>query len=239
MTNYLDYDKNMQMLSNAIKYCEEKKLHEDIINELYNENDLKKQIYIIELDYIKNQNDADVLVSNLTGHSGPIRESSAYKILEFIQNDNFCKFFQTENILYSFVKALVDINPSVSRNTVEIIKYAESKQYVYNKLIKEINTILEVTDINKKNRSYEGNKKNFGLYWNLEGVISLKKGATPGSELIEILEKTKKSNDYTIREKTAKCAKVYGLTDILEELKGDENIYVRKYCQSKLCQKSQ
>ena len=44
MENYLEinYEKNMQMLSEAAKYCEENFLHKDIIKILQEDNDLKK-----------------------------------------------------------------------------------------------------------------------------------------------------------------------------------------------------
>ena len=49
--NYYDileqnFHHNMSMLDNAIKYCEKNFLHDDIINELYNDDDLKKQLCI-------------------------------------------------------------------------------------------------------------------------------------------------------------------------------------------------
>ncbi len=231
MSNYyeISYDKNMEMLSQAVKYCEENFLHEDIINELYNDNDLKKQLCLIELKNINNQQEADILVSNLTEHSGPIRETASFKILELIKKNEYRCFFQTEKITDTFIKAVTDINPSVSRNAVEIIKYTDNSQYIYGKIIEEINKILSETNNTAKQHSYKTNKKNFALYWNLEAVISLSSSITIGDELICILEQTAKSNDYTIREKSAKTAKVFNLTQIPKLFQNDENIYVRRY----------
>ncbi len=223
------YDKNMEMLSFAIKYCEENFLHEDIINELYNNDDLKKQLCLIELDCIKNQKEADILVFNLTGHSGPVRETASFKILELIKKTEFCSFFQTKEIINTFVKSVTDINPSVSRNAVQIIKYVSNTEYIYELLIAEINKTLSQINDNDKQHSYVMNKKNFNLYWNLEALISLSLKINSDSKLIKILEQTAKSKDYTIREKTAKAAKIFNLTQISEMLKDDENIYVRKY----------
>jgi len=138
----IDYNKNLEMLSIAAEYCSKQLNHADIISGLSENDDLKKQICIIELSYIENQNEADILAGNLTGHSSPIREAASYKILELIQKDDFKPFFQTEDILNSFSKAVIDINPSVSRNAVQIIKYADNKTYIYNNLIEEINCTL-------------------------------------------------------------------------------------------------
>ena len=235
MENYLEinYEKNMQMLTEAVKCCEENLSHDDIINTLYTDNDLKKQLCLIELKNINSQEEADILVYNLTGHSGPVRETASFKILDLIQQEQFKNYFQTQKIKDTFVKAITDINPSVSRNAVEIIKYVNDKEYVCENIIKEIKITLEGLAKIKQNRSYTANKKNFNLYWNLEAIISLSDKLTADDELIEILKQTALSNDYTIREKTAKAIAVFfknnkRLYPLIEMLKNDENIYVRR-----------
>ena len=231
MENYLEinFEKNMKMLSQAIMHCEQKLSHEEIIDVLKGDDDIEKQLRLIELNEIKSQEEADILVFNLTQHSGPVRETAAYKICELIENDKFCRYFQSEKIMNTFVKAITDINPTVSRNAIEIIKYIENAQYIYKKIIEEINTTLAQLDVETKNRSYVQNKKNFNLYWNLEGLISISEKIQPNAELKKILKITAQSNDYTIREKTAKVANIFKLTEILEILKDDTNVYVRKY----------
>ncbi len=231
MENYLEinYEKNMQMLSEAVKYCEENFLHEDIIKILQGDNDLKKQLCLIELKSVDSQEEADILTSNLTNHSGPVRETTSYKILDLIQKEEYKPFFQSDSIMNTFVKAVTDINPTVSRNTVEIIKYTDNAQYIYNAILEEINTTLSNMEDIKQNRSYVANKKNFNLYWNLEALISIANKVNAENKLTEILKRTALSNDYTIREKTAKAAKEFGLQCILDMLKDDENIYVKKY----------
>ena len=81
MENYLEinYEKNMQMLSEAVKYCEENFLHEDIIKILKEDNDLKKQLCLIELKSVDSQEEADILTFNLTNHSGPVRETTSLR----------------------------------------------------------------------------------------------------------------------------------------------------------------
>ncbi|MBQ9245609.1 hypothetical protein IJ182_05010 [bacterium] len=236
MENYLEinYEKNMQMLSEAVKYCEENFLHEDLINTLYTDNDLKKQLCLIELNKINSQQEADILVYNLTGHSGPVRKTASYKILELIMQSDYNPFFQKQKNLDTFIKAIVDINPSVSRNSVEIIKYIDNKNYIYSKIIDEINITLSKMEDIRQNRSYNTNKQNFNLYWNLEALISISDSINAGDELINILNITCLSNDYTIREKTAKAAVEFakcnnGFYKIIEKLKDDDNVYVKKH----------
>lgn len=231
MENYLEinFEKNMKMLSQAIMHCEQKLSHELIMEVLQGDDDIEKQLRLIELQEIKSQEEADILVFNLTQHSGPVRETAAYKISELIANNEFCKYFQTNKIMDTFVKAITDINPTVSRNAIEIIKHVENTEYIYEKIIEEINTTLAQLDIETKNRSYVQNKKNFNLYWNLEALISIAERIQPNNKLSEILKITAQSNDYTIREKTAKAANIFKLSEILEILKNDTNVYVKKY----------
>ena len=97
MENYLEinYENNMKMLSEAIKCCEDNYSHEDIIEVLKSDDDIKKQFCLIELKSINNQEEANILVHNLTNHSGPIRETSAFKIGELIFQNEYKKYFQT------------------------------------------------------------------------------------------------------------------------------------------------
>ncbi|MBQ3641420.1 hypothetical protein II906_05810 [bacterium] len=224
----------MKALSQALECCEQNFSHSDIINILASNDDIEKQLALIELNSINSQEEADILISNLTGKSGPIRETSSYKILELIQDTKFNNYFQNTFALDSIIKSITDINPSVSRYAVETIRYIDDVDYIYNKIIENINLTLSNLDKETKNRSYVQNKKNFNLYWNLEALISLSDKITPDDNLLEILNITAKSNDYTIREKTAKCAFCYTnrfqqFANILKILENDENIYVQKY----------
>ena len=223
----INYENNMKSLNLAFEYCNTEFSDFEIFETLKNADDIKKQLCILVLTDINSQEEADILVFNLTNQSGPVREASSYKILDLIKTEHCNGFFQTQQILDTFIKAVTDINPSVSRNAVEIIKFVKNYQYIYECLIKSINLILEKHSLEAKNRSYVQNKKNFALYWSLEAIISLSKNIAAGEELIKILNITAKSNDYTIREKTAKAASIFNFTNILELLKNDTNIYVQ------------
>lgn len=236
MENYLEinYDKNLKMLLQAFSYCEANLKHEEIINELLGDNDLKKQLCLIELNTLISQSEADILVSNLINQSGPIRETASFKILEFIKDEKYRHLFQKREILDIFVKGITDINPSVSRNVVEIITCVDDWEYLYSSILSEIKTTLSKFDDMKQERSYATNKKNFNLYWNLEAIVSISPKLNPDNLLLEILAQTALSNDYTIREKTAKTAQVLSKKNvefikILNILKDDDNIYVLKY----------
>lgn len=239
MENYyeINYEKNMEMLEQAVKYCEEELEHNDLVSELSKDDDLKKQLCLIELSKVNSQKEADILVNNLTGMSGPIRETASFKILELIKKEEYNKYFQKRDILDTFVKAITDINPSVSRNAVEIIVYVEDSKYLYDSIIREIQITLSQMDDIKQTRSYVANKKNFNLYWNLEALIAISSKVVADDDLLEILSETAHSNDYTIREKTAKATMEFiktnkELISVMEILANDENVYVRKYLMS-------
>ena len=214
--------------------CEENLSHNDIIEVLKGDDDIKKQLCLINLSTINSQEEANTLVFNLTGKSGPVRETAAYKIGDLISKEEYTKYFQTKEIINTFIKAITDINPSVSRATVEFLKYVENTNHLYKGILLEINNTLEQIDIEAKNRSYVQNKKNFNLYWNLEAIISISDFISPAEELLGILKNTASSNDYTIREKVAKAASIFAIKNpifnqIIEILKDDTNIYVKKY----------
>ncbi len=231
MENYheINYEKNMKILSQAIMHCEKELTHDEIIDVLKGDDDIEKQLRLIELNQISSQEEADIIVFNLTQHSGPVRETAAYKIFELISNKQYSKYFQTKSIMDTFVKAIVDINPSVSRSAVDIIRFVDNSQYIYDCIIKELNETISQLDIDVKNRSYVQNKKKFNLYWNIEALINIYDLVVADENLLKILKITAKSNDYTIREKTAKAAKVFGFDEIIEFLQDDTNVYVRKH----------
>ena len=237
MNNYLEinYENNMNNMAHAIKCREQMLSHEEIMKILAcNIDDIKKQWCILELNCIKSQKEADILCANLTGKSGPVRETTSYKILEPISLNDYRQYFQSIDIINIFVKGIEDINPSVSRNVIEIIKYIQNADYIYRKIIENIENILKTINNESKNRSYVQNKKNFALYWNLEAITSLKGKIIPSGEFEKILEITANSNDYTIREKTAKAALMYidvndNLRKITNLLKEDVNIFVKNF----------
>ncbi len=102
----INYEKNMQMLACAVEYSREDLTHENLINELSGDNELKKQFCIIQIDKINNQHEADMLVYNLTNKPGPVRETASYKILELIKQDAFKQFFQNKIQIFSAIKQL-------------------------------------------------------------------------------------------------------------------------------------
>ena len=221
---------DIELTKLAYSYSQEEYSHENIINILSQNDEIKKQICIINLKKLNSQAEADLLISNLTNHPTPVREVTSYKILELCPE--FSRYFQSEKHLDIFLAGIIDINPSVSRNVVDILEFAENKQYCLNAIKPKISELnKEISEI-PKNKSYMANKKNFSLYWYLEALYVFLKSPEPDEEIVDIIDLCSQSNEYTIREKCAKIVSLFQnstnskLNTIFERLQNDENFYV-------------
>ena len=177
--------------------------------------------------------DAVILINNLTGCDGKIREAVAFKILQFLKEDKkyidiFSSFGQT------FANATIDINGNICRMVIESVEILKESpefrgNYIDNliKIIEE--TFCELDKIVFRDKKYTVNKQLFKLYWCLESLKIFGKEISE-NKLYEILERTSKEKEYTIREKTAEI--LVNLNDkqfreMKNTLKNDENYYVR------------
>lgn len=226
----LKQKQDIELTKLAYSYSQEEYSHEKIIKILSQNDEIKKQICIINLDRLDFQEEADILVSNLTNHPTPVREVTSFKILELCPM--YSKYFQSEKTLDIFLAGIIDINPSVSRNVVDILEFVENKDYCLKALKPKISDLIkEISEI-PKNKSYIANKKNFSLYWYLEALFVFLKDKTPDDETVKILELCSQSGEYTIREKCAKIVSLFkdspneNIKSIIKRLENDENFYV-------------
>lgn len=217
----------------ATKMSEEKYDYSTLISFLGSENIVEKQVAVLKLNEIKSQNDAEILVSNLVGQDGKIREAVAFKINELTQNYEYLSFFINEKKFDTLFQGIMDINGNVCRQVVssELAKTKEFQTYLCEKLPESINEILvEIKKIDLQTRQYVISKRNFQLYWCLETLYNVI-GVIDINNIKEILLKTGDFQDYTIREKTAKILTRIDnpeLNELREKLKTDKNYYVRR-----------
>ena len=233
---------NIQILNDIEKaalLCEKDYSHDEIIDILKTEDDFEKQICILNLNTLKNQSEADLLVHQLTGHTSLIREAAASKICEFIQtNPLLKKLFLAEKILDDILKAVNDINPNICRMICAALpilfeEKTEKKGYFLNKLYRHFEDIFN--ELEKLKRSNWYTKKLFNLYWGLEALALLNPSVDERLECI--LCKAAAIKEYTIREKTAMVLALLPETsakinEIKQNLKADTNFYVKRYSQS-------
>lgn len=205
---------------------------EELISFLQNGNDKQKHYAVLELDEINSFEEAQIFVSNLVGQDGKIREAVAFKINEFMQNDEFKKFFADEKLFPTLFEGIMDINGNVCRLIVGANWGSEFKQYLCENLPESINKILKnISELEKDEKQYKISKRNFQLYWSLEALYNCLDDIKI-DEIKEIIITCGNFADYTIREKIAKILTKIDSSDfnqLKEQLKNDENYYVRRF----------
>ena len=210
--------------------------YDEIMENLKNvsSDDFIKVFSILDLELLKNQNDAHIFINHLTNHPNPIREVVALKLEELD-----VKYFLDEFSLSKLEDALIDINPNVCRAVCSFIDKNNSiKQLLSKRIIdKTLNHLKSITqeEIKGNDKSHAKNKKIFSLYWLLEAIsnFDIKKD---NSKVLEILKTAVKFKDYTIREKTAKIlAKMENPPiELLKSATIDTNFYVNFYIKNNI-----
>lgn len=211
--------------------------HEELINFLKCGNIVQRQIAALRLDTIISEDDADVLMDNLVGQDGKIREAVSFRLKEFLQNPCIHKLFLKEKNYDTFLAAIIDINGNICRNTISAIsnlrKYQEFTTYFCDRLSRLTKELInKVNSFDFQDGKYKVNKEVFKLYWCLETIYEFT-DCIKSDILKEILLQTKNIGDYTIREKTAKIlGKIVCDEELLQAkkaLKDDPNYYVRRF----------
>lgn len=226
-------DKYNDDFNTALNIYENEYSHEDLIEFLKSGSVAQKQAAALKLDKINSKKDAQILIANLTGCDGKIREAISFRLKEFIpQNPEF--FLDTQNTM---LEAIIDINGNICRNTITAIsslkKYSQFTTEFCGKLIEKTKiSITKVKSFGIQDGKYKINKEVFKLYWYLETISEFLEFINTNI-LKKIIEETKEIKDYTIREKTAKIlSKINDDEDLLklkQELKNDQNYYVRRF----------
>lgn len=236
MKNNLETEdiENINFAEQAYLYCLENKEHEEIIELLNSNEELKKQAAIIKLKKVNSYAEATIFISNIIGQSSLIREITAIKLNEFMKDEKYRHFFEQDDIFEKLTNAIIDVNPTVCRNVIEILDKIDNKKYFIDKISANFLEAYEEVKDYKNYKSYEASKKIFKLYWYLEAIFVLIVDFTEADDFSRILKIAAEFSDYTIREKAAKIiAKISDFSDEVENYKNmlqkDENIYVRRY----------
>lgn len=227
---YIDLDTNFEQ---AYEMSKKHFSHIELIELLKNGNIPQKQIAALKLDKIESYNEAEILVANLTGCDGKIREAVALKINQLlIQNSHMAKYFTQAE---TFADASIDINANICRlviDSAEILINDKNFLNIYsNKIIGFIHeTFDELDKFVFRDKKYVINKQLFKLYWCLE-ALKLFASDLNGQELFTILKRASSEREYTIREKAAQILKLVETDkyiELINKLKTDENYYVRQ-----------
>lgn len=223
----------------ALKLIESEIGDAELIGMLENGNIPEKQAAALRLENIDSVREAKILVKNLTGQDGKVREAVSYKVKEFVENGKILPYLQSEPKFFAtiFSDAVTDINGNVCRNLIDTLNTLKNVDEFCDKfcpllLTKTENLTEEVEGIDFQEGKYKVNKQVFKLYWCLETVFTVI-DKTDFERVKKILARTRLINEYTIREKTAKILTLNfddkELTEYKNELKQDQNYYVRRF----------
>ena len=208
------YETLDENFTQALKLYEQEYTHSELIELLNCGNIVQKQIAALRLDGIYSNNDAQVLVSNLTGQDGKIREAVSLRLNEFMSDSDMLKFFQSAENYQVFLDAIIDINADICRNV----------------LTSDLPEKIEKFDF--QDGKYKVNKEVFKLYWCLETIYEFYDKLN-FEDLKQIILRAKEIDEYTIREKAAKILTYKfedeELADAKIELQNDKNYYVRRF----------
>lgn len=229
-------DKNANNSELACLLCEQEYSYNEIIDALKDNSIIKKQACILALNELKSQEDANLLIDNLTGQDGRIREACAFKINELIKF--YPEFFQTPQICTIFLKGITDVNPTVCRFIIEALLWVNNKNELPKKLLEQIFYLYSKIDFDEKGvKKHVLNKLIFKLYWTLEAFIEIYPSTVDSldfDKVLKILEFGVCFPEYTIREKIHKLLKIIKdktfddrLSQFEQQFQADENFYVR------------
>lgn len=231
---YETLDENFKQ---ALNLCENNYSHSELLEFLQSGNIVQKQLSALKLETINSQKEAQILVSNLVGQDGKIREAVSLRLNEFMSNPKTLEYFETPENYQIFLAAIIDINGNICRNVIGAISNLKDNENFCNQFCQEL-VILTKDLLGKieKDDFFEGkykvNKEVFKLYWCLE-TIYVFWDKIKFEDLKEIILRTKDIQEYTIREKAAKIlTRSFSDPELLkakEALKNDSNYYVRRF----------
>lgn len=231
------YETLDENFTQALKLYEQEYTHSQLVELLNSGNIVQKQIAALRLEGIFSSNDAQVLVSNLTGQDGKIREAVSLRLNEFMSNSQMLKYFQSADNYQVFLDAVIDINANICRNVISAISNLKNDSEFCNIFCKKL-TILtfdlldKIEKFNFQDGKYKVNKEVFKLYWCLETIFEFY-DKLKFEDLKHIILRSKDIEEYTIREKAAKIlTHTFEDTELLKakiELQNDKNYYVRRF----------
>ena len=225
-----DLDTNF---NRACVMCEKDYTHTELVNMLKNGNIPEKQIAALKFDSVKSESDAKLLLDNLTGCDGKIREAVALRINQILNEDENSREIFASICSDVFAAASIDINANICRLVVDsavlLINYTEFAKSYTKRIYDYINESLsEIEKFIFRDKKYVINKQIFKLYWCLEALIYFYI-YLPNDNLERILSECSTQKEYTIREKVAQIVvQTKDFSQIRENLAKDENYYVRQ-----------
>ncbi len=231
------YETLDENFTQALKLYEEDYSHNQLIELLESGNIVQKQIAALRLEGVYSVRDAQVLMANLTGQDGKIREAVSLRLNEFMSNPEILPYFKNNSNYEIFLDAVIDINANICRNVISAIINLKTDtvfcETFCSKLVDLSYDLLDkIEKFDFQDGKYKVNKEVFKLYWCLETIYEFWDKVS-FEDLKQIVIRSKSVDEYTIREKAAKILS-RGFTDnelvrAQDELRDDKNYYVRRF----------
>lgn len=234
---YKDLDTNF---AQACELSEKDLSHMELVTLLKYGNIPEKQIAALKFDCVNNQEEADLLLDNLTGCDGKIREAIALRINRFLsENPDTKKFFFSKEAANIFADATIDINANICRLVVDSVALIKSNKEFSETYLKRIldfikETFTALDNFIFRDKKYVINKQLFKLYWSLEALKYFTE-ETDKNTMLHILMRVYKEKEYTVREKAAQIVILLNdeaFDELKNLLKNDENYYVKNVFKS-------
>ena len=231
------YETLDENFTQALKLYEEEYTHAELIELLKSGNIVQKQIAALRLEGINSIQDADVLVANLTGQDGKIREAVSMRLNEFMSDEKYLPYFKVSNNYDTFLDAIIDINANICRNVISAITNLKNdtefcEQFCKNLAKLSFDLLDKIEQFDFQDGKYKVNKEVFKLYWCLETIYEFYDKMN-FEDMKQIILRSKDVQEYTIREKAAKILtrnfEDSELAQAKSELQNDRNYYVRRF----------
>ena len=227
-----DYEATLdENFKRALELCSTPTDSEYLYELLQNGNMPEKHFAAITIESVESKEQARILISNLTGCDGKIREAVAYKLSELTPRE--LEYFLEYPTI--FADATIDINANICRTIIVVLKNFENDKIFVNSYLEKVSEFLtealEAMDgFVFRDKKYTINKQLFKIYWCLEAVNLFFKSIDE-DVFVQLIEKCSEIEEYTIREKVALIlkndTKSSTLLDLKDKLQNDSNYYVK------------
>lgn len=223
--NYIE--ENISNFDECYKFFERELSNKELFEYLKSGSISEKQLACVKLECCKSAEEAEILMQNLTGIDGKVREAVSFKLRMFIPESK--ELFLRKDFYDIFLDAIIDINGNICRNTITAIQNIAAEKDFYTYCVPEIikrslEIIQKIKTFNCKDRKYIINKELFKLYWYLETLSIFPVLNT--EELFSLLKRCARIKEYTIREKTARLLLKLPVEYKIDGLNFDNNFYV-------------
>lgn len=211
------------------KFFESDLSQDELYDRLKHGTIAEKQLSCVRIESCGNAEQAEILMNNLTGIDGKVRETVSFKLKTFVAARP--ELFLRQDFYDIFLDAIIDINGNICRNIICALEPLTSdstfcEYFIENVIQRALAVTSTIENFEYKDRKYVTNKEVFKLYWYLEVLSIFKK--LPAEKLFALLERTAKIEEYTIREKTARLLSKLPpeMAEKLDGLNFDNNFYV-------------